>query len=494
MTTTSVTSDTPTVEPIEAPMRIGGESVSGAQRVEIRSPGDTRQRVGSIAIATETDVGAAVRAAFDAFRVWSAIPIGERADALRRASDALVEGEDLRSLVLASENGQTLAEARGGVRGCARTLRYYADMAASFEMVEELPTPNGRVVVGRKPMGVAALIVPWNAPTRLAFLGLAPILLAGNTVVVKPPSEAPLALIDALMAIEPLFPTGTINIVTGPGDAVGRALVSHPLVRKINFTGSTDVGKEILRLSADTVKRVSLELGGNDPAIVLADADIERAVPELVRGAFGLSGQMCYDVKRIYVDREVYDDFVDRFIETTDKLIVGNGLDPRATMGSMISDGQRRRIDGMVDSARQDGAKVTDLGQKLDRDSWEHGYFRLPSVITEVDERSEVVSAEQFGPAIPIMAYSSIEEAVERANSTEYGLAASVWSQDEERAFELAQRIQAGSTFVNIHRLGASGDDMPFGGFKESGLGRSHGVIALEEQFELQTLSSRVPG
>lgn len=484
------------VEPaagIEANMIIGGQSVAGAERAAVISPSDTAHRVGSVPIASIDHASEAVGAAERAFREWRTFGLQERAARLAQAAEALLPGESARAVLLSTENGQTLAEATGGVRGCSRTLQYYAGMAVSFPTIEELPTPNGRVLVSRDPMGVAVLIVPWNAPTRLAFLGLAPILLAGNTVVVKPPSEAPLALIDALAVIAPLFPDGTVNVVTGPGDTVGRALVSDPRVRKVNFTGSTATGKEIARLAADTLKRVSLELGGNDPAVVLADADLDHAVPELVRGAFGLSGQMCYDVKRIYVEEAISQEFVDRFMEAADRLVVGHGLDPRTTMGAMISEPQRQRLNRLVEGARAAGGRVNVVGSKLDDDAWSRGYYQLPAVVTDLDDGSDLVQSEQFGPAIPIMPIASADEGIARANATSYGLAASVWSRDEERAFLLAAQLEAGTSFVNVHRLGASADDMPFGGFKQSGLGRSHGVIALEEQFELHTISSRMP-
>jgi aldehyde dehydrogenase len=479
---------------VDAAMLIGGREVTGDERIDVVSPADTSRRVGSIPAGTVADVGAAVAAAGRAFRDWSHVPFAERAAILVQAAEALVPGEADRAILLAAESGHTLGEATGGVRACRGTLRYYADVAASFALVEELPTPTGRVIVSRDPMGVAVLIVPWNAPTTLAFLGLAPILLAGNTVVVKPPSEAPLALIEALAVIAPLFPPGTINVVTGRSETIGRALVTDPGVRKINFTGSTAAGKEIARLAADTLKRLSLELGGNDPAVVLADADLDDAVPELVRGTFALAGQMCYDVKRIYVEAPLYPEFVERFTAAADELVVGDGLDTGSTMGALISGTQRQRLDRLVTDARADGAHVEVVGRQLDADTWERGYFRLPAVVTGVDERSEIVHSEQFGPAIPIMSVSSVDEAIERANATDYGLASSVWSRDEERAFELAARLEAGTSFVNVHRLGASGVDMPYGGFKESGIGRSHGVVALEEQFELHTISSRRPG
>jgi aldehyde dehydrogenase len=483
------------VEPVEARMLIAGEWIDTPQVVPVISPADTRVRIGSVPIASEAHVRAAVRSAADAFPVWSATPLPERAERLRAAASALRAGEEPRARLLAMENGQTIAEARAGVRGCSRTLDYYADMAESFAIEEELPSPTGRVVVRRDPMGVAVLVVPWNAPTRLGFLGLAPILLAGNTVVVKPPSDAPLALIDALAVVAPLFPPGTIGIVTGRGDRVGKALVGDPLVRRINFTGSTEAGKEIARVASGTLKRLSLELGGNDPAIVLADADLDLAVPELVRGVYALAGQMCYDVKRIYVDQAIAPEFSERFLARAGELVVGDGLDERVGMGPMISEGQRTRLNRMLDEASASGATVQTVGQRLDEDAWERGHFQLPAVVTGADDRSRIVSEEQFGPAVPIMWFASVDEAVGRANASSYGLAASVWSRDEERAFGIAARLEAGTSFVNVHRLGASGDDMPFGGFKESGVGRSHGVVALEEQFELHTLSSRrAPG
>jgi aldehyde dehydrogenase len=480
-------------EVVEARMLIGGRWIDAEDRIQVRNPARTSEVVGSVPRGTPADARAAVEAATAAFAGWSRVPIGKRAEILRRAAEALIAGEGERAILLARENGQLLAEAQGGVRGCAPTLKYYAGLGDATDLVEEMAGPNGTVLVKKQPMGVAVLIVPWNAPTRLAFLGLAPILLAGNTVVIKPPTEAPLSLIDAIAAIHELFPPGVINVVTGPGDEIGRELIKHPLVRKINFTGSTESGKEILRLAADTVKRVSLELGGNDPAIVLPDVDLDEAVPELVRGVFGLSGQMCYDVKRIYVDRSIHQEFVAAFKAAADTLVVGDGLDPRTTMGSLISERQRDRIRHLVEDARSQGGEVEVVGQQLDAGAWDGGWFHLPTVVTGVDERCELVAREQFGPAIPILPFSTVDEAIARANATDYGLAASVWSRDETRAFEIAGQLQAGSAFVNVHRLGASGDDMPFGGFKESGLGRSHGLIALEEQFELQTISSRRP-
>jgi aldehyde dehydrogenase len=246
-------------------------------------------------------------------------------------------------------------------------------------------------------------------------------------------------------------------------------------------------------MAAPTIKRVSLELGGNDPAIVLEDVDMDYVVPELVQGVFGLNGQICYDVKRIYVQETRYREFVDRFTEATAKFVVGNGLNPAATLGPVINEKQRNWVNGLIEDARARGAKVNVVGSKLDESAWPHGWYILPAVVSDVEQSAEVVSCEQFGPVIPIMPFKTEDQAIALANDSNYGLTSSVWTPDEERAWRLARKIQAGSTFINIHKRGASGMDMPYGGFKESGLGRGHGVVALEEQLEMHTISTRRP-
>ena len=266
-----------------------------------------------------------------------------------------------------------------------------------------------------------------------------------------------------------------------------------PLVRKINFTGSTEVGKDVLRNSAATIKRVSLELGGNDPAIVFEDVDLDFVVPELVQGVFGLSGQICYDVKRIYVHESRYQAFVDRFTEATAEFVVGNGLDPRSTLGPLVNQKQQRWVNGLIDDARARGARISQVGSKLDEAAWPFGWYVLPAVVSNVEQGTEVVRCEQFGPVIPLLSFRTEDQAIALANDSNFGLCSSVWTPDEERAWKVARKIQAGTTFINVHRRGASGVDMPYGGFKESGLGRGHGVVALEEQLEMHTVSTHRP-
>lgn len=479
---------------VEEKMLIGGEWIGDGESVSVFNPAVADQVVGTVPRGSAADADRAVRAAGQAFDAWSRLTIKERGEALAAAADAVLEDCEDREIVLVRESGKILGEAHGEMLASSRILQYYASLAETFEMVEELPSPNGKVLVARDSMGVAAVIVPWNAPILLGMLGIAPALLAGNTVVVKPSSEAPLGLIDFLRVMDRHLPPGVLNVLTGPGEEIGNELVTHPLVRRVMFTGSTEVGRSIGAKAMDTLKRVSLELGGNDPALVLSDVDLEGdLIPEMMNAVYATSGQVCYAVKRIYVQRPIYDEFVDRFVTASSTLVVGDGLDPKTDMGPLINGRQFRFVQGLVTEARDRGAEVATVGSQLEPSTWDQGHFHLPTVITDVDHSFTIVGCEQFGPVIPIMPFDTVEEGIAMANDSDFGLAASVWTKDDERGMALARSIEAGTTFVNTHRPGASGVDMPFGGFKQSGLGRGHGVVALEEQFELHTLSTRKP-
>lgn len=479
---------------IESPMLIGGRRVHGSRLTPVVNPANFDQTVGSVADGTPDDAEAALLAARDAFPGWSARGLAERGALLRQMAQAVLEDAAGRARFLVRESGKVLAEAEGEIKAGSRVLSYYGELAETFELLEELPTPNGRVVVARESMGVVVVIVPWNAPILLAMLSIAPALLAGNTVVVKPSSDAPLALMDFIRVMDRHLPPGVMNVVTGEGSAAGHALVTHPLTNRVMFTGSTEVGRAIAAASTASLKRVSLELGGNDPALVLADADLDGdVIPELIAAVFPTSGQVCYAVKRIYVQAPLFADFVERFAAAADRLVVGDGLDPRSDMGPLINARQLGFVESLVEDARDRGAHVSELGNQLDPAMWDRGYFHRPTVVTDIAQSAPLVQREQFGPVIPILPFESVDEGLALANDTEYGLAGSVWSSDEELAFRLARRIEAGTTFVNTHRPGSSGVDMPFGGMKQSGIGRGHGVVALEEQFELHTLSSRRP-
>jgi aldehyde dehydrogenase len=480
----------PTV--VEEGMLIGGVWAATEETVEVFNPANADELVGTVPRGTASDADKAVQVAAEAFRSWSRRSLRERGEALRRAADSVVKDSQDREVLLVRESGKILAEARGEMLAGSRILSYYAGLADTFELVEELPSSNGRVLVAREPMGVAVVIVPWNAPILLAMLAVAPALLAGNTVVVKPSTEAPLGLIDFLRVIDRELPPGVLNIVTGPGGEIGNELISHRQVRRVMFTGSTEVGKSIAASAMGTLKRVSLELGGNDPAVVLSDADLDGdLISEIVNAVYPTSGQVCYAVKRIYVQQPLYDEFVARFTAASAALVVGNGLDPRTDIGPLINGSQLSFVSSLVTEARDRGANVAVVGEQGDPATWNVGHYHLPTVITGLDQSFSIVGCEQFGPVVPIMPFGTVEEGISLANDSDFGLAASIWTRDIDRGLELARAIEAGSTFVNTHRPGSSGVDMPFGGFKQSGLGRGHGEVALEEQFELHTVSTR---
>lgn len=477
-----------------APIIIGGgpRPLDRSRAIEVIDPA-SREVVGHSAVAGPAEVDEAVTSAKEAFPAWGASSAAERAEHLRAAADAIAAGTADRARLLTREHGKVLWESNVDTEGAARILRYYADLADRYDTPDVIEDERGRVVTKRAPFGVAAVIVPWNFPVILGFLMLSPALLAGNTVVVKPPEDVPLAFTDTLRVLAASLPPGVVNVVPGVGRETGQALSEHPDVRKISFTGSIPTGQALMRAAASNIKSISLELGGNDPAIVLEGAHVDDAlISELVRGVFTSSGQICYNVKRIYVHRTHHDKFVQAFVDAADGIVVGHGLDPRSTIGPLTTEAQFRFVTDLVERTRRTGATVRTVGQKLDPDRWDDGYFVLPSVVTDIAPGDELVTCEQFGPVVPILPFDDEDEVVHLANATDFGLAASVWDDDVDHAFAVADRIDAGTVFVNVHRVGASDLSMPFGGFKQSGLGRGHGYVAVEECSEVKVVAQRV--
>jgi len=478
------------VTPCTGALYVGGCPLPIENPIPVINPARLSEVVGTIPAGSVREARQAISVAHDAFAAWSALPIRERARRLALAGEALMPGMDARAVLLSRENGKIQREAWLDCMGAKKCTDYYVEVAKEFKLERDLPAPNGRVMVTRRAMGVTAIIVPWNAPVILAFLGIAPALIAGNTVVVKPSSFAPLALIDSIRVMAEKLPPGVLNVVTGEGE-VGAELCTHRLVRRVMFTGSVGVGAKVLQNASATFKRCTMELGGNDPALVLADADLDHTVPGLLKAVFTGSGQVCYDVKRIHVHKSLYAKFVDRFTEAANNIVVGDGLDPHVTMGPLTTAHQFQFVNALIAETKSGHGKVVEVGKKaVSGAAWENGYFIRPHIVTGVDHSDRVVRCEQFGPVIPIMPFSDEEEAIRFANETEFGLASSIWTADIDRGWRLAGRIDAGSAFINTHAM-ASAVDMPFGGFKSSGLGRGHGEVALEEQFELQTISTR---
>jgi len=472
--------------PAVARILIDGEDLD-APTAPVINPARVTEVVGNYTLGTAHHVDLAVRAAAAAFPAWSALPAAARGEQLLRAAEEMAEHVPGWAETLTREVGKVLPESRGDAAGAVSLTRYFASLAAEVDAERPVPLPlAGRGVLRHVPAGPCGVISPWNTPIYLTFLAVAPALIAGDTVVVKPPEDAPLAVTAALSVLARALPPGVVNIVPGRGGEAGAALAEHPAVRKILFTGSVETGKRVLRAAADTVKNVGMELGGNDAALVLRDAEIgPHLIRELTAGVFGLSGQVCYGVKRIYVDAGRLAEFTGAFTEMASRIVVGDGLDPRSTIGPVTTRATCDKVLALRAASEAAGAQVHVVGTKLDPAGWEDGYFILPTVVTGLAPDAPLVTAEQFGPVIPILPFTDEEEAVRLANGTEFGLGASVWSADAERAWRLARRIEAGSVFVNVHRVGASPMSLPFGGFKQSGVGRNHGlesVLACMEQ------------
>ena len=472
-----------------APVLIEGDTVS-TPMAPVFNPAHAKEIVGEHALGGAREVDLAVRAAQAAFPRWSRLPAAERAEHLRTAAAAIEPGLGDLATLLTREVGKVLPESRGDAGGAPALLRYFASLADGIdaEAGAELPF-SGRAAVRHVPMGPVVIIAPWNTPVYLAFLALGPALMAGNTVIVKPPEEAPLALHRTLETLARTLPPGVVGSVPGIGADAGAALTAHPGVRKILFTGSIATGREVMRSAASTIKNLGMELGGNDAALVLPDAGLNaETMRELVAGVFGVSGQVCYNIKRIYVHRSRFTEFVDAFTDLSARISVGDGLDPRATIGPLTTRAGYERVLGLRDEAVAAGAHVSVVGDQLDPGEWANGYFVLPTVVTGIDGRARLVAEEQFGPIIPILPFADEDEAVRLANDTEFGLAASVWSADADRAWALARRLAAGSVFINAHRVGASPMSVPFGGIKQSGLGRNHGLDSVRSCMEQQAL------
>lgn len=467
----------------------------GPQRyATVHNPARTHEVVGEYALADAVTVDSVVAACAAAARLWGELAGSERGSLLAAAA-ALIDTDVLeRAQLLSTEQGKVLWESRLDVGGAPFLLRYYAGLAEQVAEEELIEDERGTSIIRRRPIGPTVVIVPWNAPVYLCMMSLAPALAAGNPVIVKPSEFAPLVLTEVLETVSRALPPGVLSVVPGLGGEAGAALVADPRIRKVVFTGGTATGREVLRTAAQTIKSVSMELGGNDPAIVLDSASIDdELVSQLRHAVFTTSGQVCFNVKRIYVQRSIHDEFVSRFREAVDEIVVGDGLDPRSTIGPLNNRKQFDSARGVLERTRAGGAELEELGRKLHPTTWEGGYFMAPVIATGLPHDSELVGVEQFAPVIPILPFDELEQAIAWANNSEYGLAASVWSADVQHALEVARRIESGSVFINSHRIGSSDMSLPFGGMKQSGLGRNHGMWAVDECSELQAISHR-PG
>lgn len=469
---------------------IDNKEIPAQQYFEVRDPGKLTDIVGVVGAGSSADVDEAVTAAHRAFLSWRNTDVKERIEKVLATVSILEESMAELVPVLVREHGGVLWEAEFDFLRGAGNLKYYSKIIEDFLMPEQIENETSWLSIEKVPKGVVAIIVPWNMPIVLTMMKLAPALLTGNTVVVKPSPTAPIALSILLKRMASVLPDGVINVVNG-GAEVGIALTRHPLVRKIAFTGGIDTGKDVLKNAAESsfLKTVTLELGGNDPAIILDDIEPEDIVPKLLKGIYTRAGQICFAVKRIYVPQSMIDRFFDTLCEYVDGYKVGHGLDPRASFGPLNNKKQFDFVRRLIEKTRSCGAVVRELGTKLDPEGWENGYYILPHVVRAESNSLEIVSREQFGPVVPVIPYRTIEEAIEYANDSEYGLCSSVWSNDFKRALSVAKKIEAGATFINSHSFDSTTLGMPFGGVKNSGIGREMaGDLTLSEYVDYHSI------
>jgi acyl-CoA reductase-like NAD-dependent aldehyde dehydrogenase len=415
-----------------------------------------------------------------AYRLWRGDDRMRRAALAAAAEVVRTHAHELAPL-LTAEQGKPLANAEGEFRTAADWLEYYAELELPREIIRD--DEGGFEEVLRRPLGVVSAITPWNFPITLAMWKIAPALRAGNVIVVKPSPYTPLATLALGELLRGVLPDGVFNVVTGP-DPLGAAMVSHRVPRKVSFTGSTEVGKRVARAAADDLKRVTLELGGNDPAIILDDVDVDEIAPRLFWGAFANSGQICVAVKRVYAHASVQPRLVEALAGIAASVRVGDGTEDGVQLGPVNNLAQFERVRGLVDDAVAAGARVAAGGSTLGRD----GYFYRPTILDGVSDGVRVVDEEQFGPVLPIVPFTDEADAIARANRSEYGLTASIWSSDDERALALAPRIDAGQVAINQHGRGVR-KHLPFGGHKWSGVGIENGPWGLYGFTEIQVVA-----
>lgn len=464
----------------EISMTIGGEPVMSAASFGVENPA-TGEIIAMAAECSSEHLDRAMRCAEEAMGAWMADAHARR-EALKALADALEASfEELASLIT-DEQGKPLAEARSEVRESISELRYFADLEVPAEVVGD--GSSAAVRITHRPVGPVAAITPWNFPLGTAITKIAPSLAAGCTMVLKPSPFTPLACLRFGELARTILPPGVLNIISG-SDQVGAWMSEHPIPRMVSFTGSVATGKRIAAAAAPDLKRVVLELGGNDPAVVLDDADVDQVADRLFANAFSNCGQVCTAIKRVYVPERLHGHYTAALADRARAARVGDGRKDDTDIGPLCNGPQLKRITDLVADAIHRGARVAAGGKAIDGP----GHFFEPTVLTSVDESVRIVGEEQFGPAIPVMAYSDVNQAIRHANDTRFGLGASIWTKDPERGAKLATTVESGTVWVNTHQDAVPGQ--PFGGMKWSGSGVEGGLQGLIGYTDLQVVYVR---
>lgn len=461
---------------------VAGRAHDSGDWLKRENPTYPDQVVGRVSLVSPADVSDAVVAADAAFASWRTTDLQTRKALVLRACDAVERRAEELADLLTLELGKVREGSLGELRFSLAYARYCAGLVDGLLEPRVDTEGGGRLEITHEPFGVVAAITPWNAPLILAFLKVAPALLTGNTVVLKPSPLAPLAITRTLAIMAAELPPGVLTVLNGDA-AAGEALVTHPLTRKVAFTGGSVVGRHILAGTAHNLIPSVMELGGNDAAIFLHDADLGPAAMErAVLGSFLSSGQVCMAAKRLYVHSSRYEEFVDSYRRVAEEiLVVGDPFDRAVTFGPLVSRGQVDRVAALTAEAVAAGAEPHTLGTVPSPEVVAGGYFMLPVLLTGVRDADRVVAEEQFGPVVPVLPFDDEDEAVARANNDPLGLASSVWSTDVDRAVQLGRRLHAGFTFINAHNRSGMNMRAPFGGVKGSGFGREYGADGIME-------------
>lgn len=460
---------------------IDGMLVAGDATMDVVNPA-TESVIAACPRASGKQLDEAVAAAKRAFPLWAARPVADRAGALVEIADRIEANSEELSRLLTLEQGKPLPEAVLEIGSAAAFFRHFATFELADKVIED--SAQRRVVQQHKPLGVVASIIPWNFPVLIAAFNVPLALLAGNSVVIKPAPTTPLTTLRLGELIADILPPGVLSIITDQND-LGPALVAHPDVAKISFTGSTETGRKVMSSAAATIKRLTLELGGNDAAIVLPDVDVAEVAPRIFGSAFFNAGQMCMAIKRVYAHEAIYDELVAALAKLADDAIVDDGLQQGTAIGPLQNEVHFEKVKAIIADARAEG-RIAAGGEAPDR----AGFFIRPTIVCDIDDGAKLVDEEQFGPVLPVIKYSDPEDALARANALEFGLGGSIWGKDRVLARDLASRMESGTAWINTHN--DIGPHIPFGGAKQSGFGVEFAEEGLAEFTQLHIVTEAI--
>jgi acyl-CoA reductase-like NAD-dependent aldehyde dehydrogenase len=457
---------------------INGRLVPGASSMDVLNPA-TEEVVAACPTASEAQLNEAVAAAKAAFPAWSKRPLSERAALLNKLAGALMARQEEFARLLTQEQGKPLPMAMWEVGGTAAGIQYFASLDLPEKVIKD--DADSKIILQHAPLGVVAAITPWNFPLILLSIKVGPGLLAGNTMICKPAPTTPLTTLLFGELCAEIFPPGVINIIADKND-LGGAITNHPDIAKVAFTGSTATGKKVMASAASSLKRITLELGGNDAAIVLDGVDPKEVAPKIFGGATMNSGQVCLAIKRVYAPESMYDELCDELAKLANQAVIGDGLEQGTQLGPIQNKMQFDKVKEYIEVGRKDG-KIIAGGDVPEG----KGYFIPPTIVRDISHDSRLVKEEQFGPVLPVLSYTNLEEAIAKANDSEYGLGGTVWTNDLDRGKEVASQILSGTIWVNKHL--DLPFDVPFGGAKQSGLGVEYGQEGLEEFTQQKTIN-----